>query len=597
MPWAYSYHRFSHYTQADGDSLRRQAANRDRWLAANPHAKLDKTLAMTDKARSAFHRSDWETYALAQFVKHVEGDRVEPGSYLLVENLDRLSREDEGVATELFLRIVNRGVVVVQLEPVVVEFRAPVDMRQLMYAVMELSRGHNESKLKSTRVRESWTRRIQAAQAAGPSARMTTRSLPGWFAREPDGDDGKPGKPLLRGGRPVLDPVRADVVRRIYALSVAGRSAGQIAATLAGEGAPYVGRRQFKGKSLEWTRYNVQMLLTSRAVVGEYTPYASSARCGRGHTAGEPIPGYYPAVIDEDTFDAARAGRVRRGVVGRGRPGKHVNLFAGLLTDARGGAMTYSHSDRGSVIIPRNPGELRRGVHTSFPVGAFETAILGRLAEVRAAEIEVGAGDAVRRVDAISGRLGEVKNLIKLWTLKMDDPAIVDTVAAKLAELNGRRKSLAAELSDAQRDADSPLAESLGEIRTLADALRQDNSDDSRTRARAAIRRAVDRVLCLFGGPVHRRLAIVQVCFHGGGRRAYVILHRRGHTSGRRGQQVVRPADTVATSFKRPDMPDGLDLSRPEHRDWAVGVLGALRDEMQAKAPPRARPRLAKTPD
>src|SRR5262249_54137659 len=115
MPLAYSYLRFSSPQQATGDSMRRQTATREGWLADHPGVELDKSLQMTDAGRSAFKRKNWDTYALARFVDCIKSGRVEPGSYLLVENLDRLSREDAGEATELFLSIVNKGVVIVQL--------------------------------------------------------------------------------------------------------------------------------------------------------------------------------------------------------------------------------------------------------------------------------------------------------------------------------------------------------------------------------------------------------------------------------------------------------------------------------------------------
>src|SRR5262245_29325121 len=119
---AYSYLRFSSRQQAQGDSMRRQEAARAAWLTAHPGVTLDQTLRMVDHGRSAFRRKDWDTYALAEFLGYVKSGRVVPNSYLLLENLDRLSREEVGTATELFLGLVNRGVVLVQLLPAPVEF-------------------------------------------------------------------------------------------------------------------------------------------------------------------------------------------------------------------------------------------------------------------------------------------------------------------------------------------------------------------------------------------------------------------------------------------------------------------------------------------
>src|SRR5436190_3739126 len=212
-PLAYSYLRFSSLQQAAGDSVRRQTANREAWLEAHPEVRLDTSLVLEDRGRSAFRRKNWDTYALARFVDHVKGGRVKPGSYLLVENLDRLSRENAGEATELFLSIVNKGVVIVQLSPAVMEFRKPVNMHSLMFAVVELSRGHSESAIKSERGRAWWARKQGEA-----STRVVTRKLPGWVRYE--------------GGKLVLDPAGTRAVRRMFALARDGYGATAIAKKL-----------------------------------------------------------------------------------------------------------------------------------------------------------------------------------------------------------------------------------------------------------------------------------------------------------------------------------------------------------------------------
>src|SRR5438874_134307 len=94
---AFSYLRFSSPEQAKGDSVRRQDALRDAWLAKSG-AVLDTSLTLHDKGVSAFtgkHRQNPDRHALAAFLKLIEAGKVPHGSYLLIENLDRLSREDE----------------------------------------------------------------------------------------------------------------------------------------------------------------------------------------------------------------------------------------------------------------------------------------------------------------------------------------------------------------------------------------------------------------------------------------------------------------------------------------------------------------------
>lgn len=60
----------------------------------------------------------------------------------------------------------------------------------------------------------------------------------------------------------------------------------------------------------------------------------------------------------------------------------------------------------------------------------------------------------------------------------MSNIDIVELVAAKLAEVNRERKALVKALAAARREAASPVAESWGEFRPLA----EDNSDDMRAR-------------------------------------------------------------------------------------------------------------------
>lgn len=114
---AVSYVRFSSHKQERGDSLRRQEAARDAWLARHPGVVLDTSLTLADLGVSAFrgkHRADDKT-ALWHLLRAVESGRVTPGTFLVVESLDRLTREELGDAFELVLGLVNRGIRIVQL--------------------------------------------------------------------------------------------------------------------------------------------------------------------------------------------------------------------------------------------------------------------------------------------------------------------------------------------------------------------------------------------------------------------------------------------------------------------------------------------------
>jgi DNA invertase Pin-like site-specific DNA recombinase len=563
MPLAYSYLRFSSPQQATGDSLRRQTKARQDWLAAHPEVELDRSLVMTDAGRSAFKRKGWDTYALARFVECIKSGRVERDSYLLVENLDRLSREDAGEATELFLSIVNKGVVIIQLSPAVLEFRRPVNVQQLMFAIVELSRGHSESAIKSERGRAFWARKQREA-----SARVVTRKLPGWVR--------------CVDGRLVLDEVNAETVRRMFALAREGYGATAIAQRLNADKTPVMGRKEIAARGQEdvpvaervrrpvlWSGSLVWHILTSRATIGEYVPYRR-----RGKDASPGVPNYYPSVIDPETYHAVRGAIASRGKVGRGRRGKRVNLFAGLLVDARdGGSLSYwNNGGHPPVLISVNAKEGKGVPWVSFPAEPFEEAVLSKLTEIKASDIQTD-NKAARRVETIAGQIAALDNLIKLWTAKMDDPAIVDTVAAKLADLNTERKALATKQSEAQRKAASPLAESWGEFKGLADLLKQDTTDELRVRMRAALRRSIASVTTLIVSKGRRRLAAVRIDFAGGGtHRDYLIRYKMANV----GAIAPSPAVTEVVSFAKALENDALDLRDREQALQLAEDLAAV---------------------
>jgi Resolvase, N terminal domain len=112
-PRAYSYVRFSTPEQAKGASYERQiemaqAYARERGL------QLAET-TYKDLGVSAFRHKNAETGALRAFLKAVEDGDIPAGSYLLVESLDRLTREAILEAQSLFGLIISAGITIITL--------------------------------------------------------------------------------------------------------------------------------------------------------------------------------------------------------------------------------------------------------------------------------------------------------------------------------------------------------------------------------------------------------------------------------------------------------------------------------------------------
>lgn len=111
---AYSYIRFSSTRQMRGDSLRRQTELSEQY-AKEHNLELDQNFNLRDLGLSAFDGSNVERGALGGFLAAIEAGQIPKGSYLLVESLDRLSREQLIDALTMFLNIIRRGIVIVTL--------------------------------------------------------------------------------------------------------------------------------------------------------------------------------------------------------------------------------------------------------------------------------------------------------------------------------------------------------------------------------------------------------------------------------------------------------------------------------------------------
>jgi DNA invertase Pin-like site-specific DNA recombinase len=568
---AYSYVRFSTPEQRKGDSLRRQTEATEDWCNRKGVA-LDKSLTFHDLGKSAFlgeHRKNPDRHRLAAFLKMVEDGRIRRGSYLVIESLDRLTREHVRAGLMLLLGLIEAGVRIVQLSPSELVYDEKADEMALMLAIVELSRGHRESKRKSEVIGPAWAKKKQAARGGQPqpSARedrvngmaLLSHMTPAWVEE--------------CGGQLTLIPERAAAVRRIFELSAAGYGEMLICQRLAAEG--------FKpfGRSGRWAKAYVGLILRDRRALGEYQPRLGKGGGRNRKPDGDPIPGYFPAVITPEQWEACRGQATSRRKQ-RGRAGHHVNLFQGLLKDARTGGSYFSvarikqgHARR---VLINNEGTEGREPRISFPEEVFERAVLSRLREIDPHDILNGDGDQPDPSMVLSGQLARVEASIVAIVAEMDahgeSPALFKRLRAKEAEQRGLKERLA----EAQQKAAHPLSASWGEAQSLIDIL--DNApdpQDARVRLRSAIRRIVESVhlLIVAGGKTAARLCAVQVWFADRDRhRDYLICYRPAKGNGRVRTEGAWRCWSLADKID----PAGLDLRRREDAEALELVLRDL---------------------
>ena len=291
-PMAYSYIRFSTPEQAAGDSLRRQTEAAKEWCKKN-NVILDTSVTRHDLGKSTFlgeHRKNADRHALAAFLKLVEDGKIPRGSFLVIESLDRLTREHVRAGLMLLLGLIEAGIRIVQLSPTELVYDEKSDEMALMLAIVELSRGHRESKRKSDTVGGAWKEKKRRARAGetqeatrrmGDGCKVITRMLPGWIEE--------------RGGVLHLIPERAAVVKRIYGLAAAGHGVTSILRKLTADKVPAFGDgvvrqgRKRAARTAVWSRPYVYSILKDRRAVGEFQP-----RLRNGNPDGDPLPGTTP---------------------------------------------------------------------------------------------------------------------------------------------------------------------------------------------------------------------------------------------------------------------------------------------------------------
>ena len=245
---------------------------------------------------------------LKRFISLVDDGTIKPGSVLIVESLDRFSRQDVWTAVPVFMNLISMGVDVVTLTDGKI-YTAKGGTEDLILSIFILSRANEESATKSKRVRDAYAKKHQLAREEG---KPMGNAKPMWLELS---DDKK--QYLLR-------PERAAIVQRIYQLAIDGYGKGATSKKLNIEGVP-----SFKGKT--WSVSSLDKVLNNRAVLGEYQPYSVQVDdTGVRQKSGEAILNYYPAAVDESTFYQAQAAISGRRVSGASKQSVNFNVWQGI---------------------------------------------------------------------------------------------------------------------------------------------------------------------------------------------------------------------------------------------------------------------------
>ncbi|MBB2918358.1 recombinase family protein [Cupriavidus alkaliphilus] len=219
----YSYLRFSDPKQAAGSSADRQLEYATRW-AAEHEMQLDSALSLRDEGLSAYHQRHVKQGALGVFLRAVEGGQIPPGSVLVVEGLDRLSRAEPIQAQAQLAQIINAGITVVTASDGREYNRARLKAQpmDLVYSLLVMIRAHEESETKSKRVKAAIRRQCQGWVAGTWRGIIRNGKDPQWVREESNAF--------------VLVPERAEAILAAVRMFKAGHGAIRTVRALSGMG-------------------------------------------------------------------------------------------------------------------------------------------------------------------------------------------------------------------------------------------------------------------------------------------------------------------------------------------------------------------------
>lgn len=304
-PKAYSYVRMSTDAQMFGDSLRRQL-EKSKAFALAQGWDFDDEFELEDMGVSAFRGANLTGGSLGKFLEAVRAEKIKKGSFLLVESLDRLTRQKLYESMSLLVEILGAGINVVSVSDGQIYSRDARD-HDLIKFILIASRANEESEIKSFRLSQAWAnKRAQAAK------KKMSAKCPAWLQLSSDRQTFE------------LRPDRVAVVRRIFNESVSGIGNYSIMRRLNTEKIPSF------GLSSGWHTSSVAKILSNEAVLGKFQPHKIAR--GKRVPEGPAVRDYFPRIIGEQLFLRAQHARLQRQAGGGGRKGLWVsNLFTGLV--------------------------------------------------------------------------------------------------------------------------------------------------------------------------------------------------------------------------------------------------------------------------
>jgi DNA invertase Pin-like site-specific DNA recombinase len=282
-PKAYSYVRFSSTSQRDGDSLNRQIKGAEEYCLN--HGLELSTKNYRDLGLSGF--KDIERPSLDDMLEAITTTKsIKADDYIILENLDRLSRRGIDHTQDIIKKILRNHVKIVCLhDNLLLNYASLNDLTATIRVAIAADMAYKSSEHKSKRISASWaSKHLLASEQGLPKS----AKVPAWLQLSQD----RKSFQIIKS--------KAKVIRKIFALADSGLGAGGIATKFNKEAEAFLVTEGAKVPK-QWHASSIKKILSSGSVIGILTP----TKVQNGKRVADTtniIENYYPLIIDKALY-------------------------------------------------------------------------------------------------------------------------------------------------------------------------------------------------------------------------------------------------------------------------------------------------------
>lgn len=489
MKKLYSYIRWSTDKQTGNTSLERQTEKAKQYAAIHGLEYVQ----ILDAGVSAFRGKNTTQGAFAGFINAVNAGVIPSDSWLYVENLDRLTRQDVMTALNLFTSLLKLGLTIVtgMDGKTYTEESVSKNVNDLMMSLFLFSRANEESLTKQKRAFETTLKLIERHKSGQPTNIKSAGSTPFWIdATGPNNEAVKPHSIHFKAAK--------EAVRLLLSGWGNYRVTNYLNENSDIYPPPPGKKTQNERKEVRWTVPNIKKMRLNRALMGDKVLTLNNVTYH--------LENYFPPVCSPAEF-ARLQDVASNNKMPQGDQKKVITLLSGmgiLRCGHCGGAMT-SFSKRGKIRYMCESGKKRMSSCKAWSVSGslverclMQPLINGYMSLVME---DQNAGESlISLVDAKNAELVAIESQISNFAFAIGQGGNIPSLVTSLQEAETRKDAVLVELDKLnqrqllQGSREQQIEKIVDTVELITPALLEDTTHPDRLNIREVVRAVISCV-------------------------------------------------------------------------------------------------------